>query len=451
MMIRCLVVLSGLAALAGCSSSGDGNAAPPVDSECSVAAQLDTTLEIARAWYLWNDLLPGNINPGDFDSVGELLLFLMEFSPTGSDGFPVDRFSSIGPAAADQQFFGEGRFEGFGFGYRFEADNSMFVTRVYADSPAAGATLPLARGQRILGLNGSLVTDIIALEGFGGLFDILESSPVTFTIRPLEGADFDTTISRGIVTIDPVPQWRLIERDGLPPVGFIEFSQFISTADAELEAVFEQFRLANVSDVIVDLRYNGGGLVTTAELFGDYLGGFVATNLVFTETRFNADRANQNSIRRFNLLLNSINLSRLVVVASGSTASASEMIINGMDPHVEVAIVGDSTFGKPIGQAGFEFCDNILRLTAFELLNADGIGDYFDGLPVTPGCSAPDDLSAPVGAGDDPNMVKALGYLDTGACPAAALAGGQQKPSREAPQPAARPDASPARIYGNSL
>ena len=80
----------------------------------------------------------------------------------------------------------------------------------------------------------------------------------------------------------------------------------------------------------------------------------------------------------------SIDINRLIVIASRRTASASELVINGLDPFVTdgVYIVGDSTYGKPVGQVGLEFCDKILRPTSFKKSNAAGFGDYFDGLPV---------------------------------------------------------------------
>ena len=133
-----------------------------------------------------------------------------------------------------------------------------------------------------------------------------------------------------------------------------------------------------------------------------------------------------------------------MVIASRGTASASELVTNGMIPHVNVAIVGDRTFGKPVGQIGLEFCDKILRPTAFRLANADGDGDYFDGLPVD--CPAADDLSVAIGADSDPNMVAALGYLDTGACPVVAAPGNQQKPSPAYPQMMPEPNAPPERV-----
>ncbi len=208
----------------------------------------------------------------------------------------------------------------------------------------------------------------------------------------------------------------------------MELATFISTADPQFDTVFGNFLSNGVRDVIIDMRYNGGGLVSTAELLGDYLGGFVAENLVFSSTEFNADRAGaNNSTELFERQANSVNLVRFIVVASGRTASASELIINGLEPHAEVVIVGDDTFGKPVGQVGFTFCDSILRPTAFQTVNANGNGDYFDGLPVD--CPAADDLNVPVGDAADPNIVTALSYFSTGACPVTSQPGGLSKPT----------------------
>jgi hypothetical protein len=203
--------------------------------------------------------------------------------------------------------------------------------------------------------------------------------------------------------------------------------------------VFAQFLAAGVNDVVLDLRYNGGGVVNTANLLGDLLGGRVAQNLLFSQTVFNEQRAPaNNTLEFFDLRGGSISLSRLVVIATAATASASELIINGMGPHADVAIVGADTFGKPVGQVGLEFCDQILRPTAFQTLNANDFGDYFDGLPAT--CQVSDDLDIAVGADQDPNMIAAMTWLDTGACPpaAATLAKPGTSASKTVPRPVRR-------------
>jgi hypothetical protein len=401
--------------LGACSVSSDGGN----DNlySCSNKDQKAFVRDATLDWYLWNDLLPDKVKVSDFDDPVELLASLIQVQP-------LDNYSYIGSAFADAAYFGAGQYQGFGFSWRRVAADDVRLTRVFAGSPAAVAGF--ARGQRIVALDGRSVAEIEAAEGIGAALD---AATISFTMREIDGvAEFTASVSESIVTINPLPQWRLIPTAGGPPIGYLELSAFISTADSMLDTVFANFRANDVTDVIVDLRYNGGGLVNTAELFGDLLGGAVAENLTFSKTLFNADRSAEFDTETFFArLANSISLSRLVVIATQSTASASELVTNSMMSHVDVAIVGDRTFGKPVGQVGFEFCGNILRLTAFQTVNADGLGDYFGGLPAD--CPAVDDLNLPVGDAADPNMVAAVSYMETGACPAAPASAVQAKPA----------------------
>ena len=395
-----LVALTASCLLGGCTGSDSGTVVG--DTSCTVTGQKQFVLDTMRDVYLWNDLLPANVDIDDYATPEALLAYLTSFQP-------LDDFSFINTAAADSAFFGEGQFEGFGFSSRFEASDDLRLTRVFAGSPAELAGFE--RGQRIVALDGRTIAEIEADEGVGVVFD---QSPLEFTMRRIDGTEFVISVTQGTVTIDPLPQWRVIDT-GSATVGYLELATFISTADPVFDTVFAEFRQAAVNDVIIDLRYNGGGLVSTTELLGDYFGGEVADGLIFSKTLFNDNNAASNRTEFFERLANSMSLSRLVVIATANTASASELITNSMEPHAEVTIVGGTTFGKPVGQLGIEFCDKILRPTAFETVNANDEGGYFDGLPVD--CAAADDLSVPVGDATDPNVVTALDFLATGACP----------------------------------
>ena len=447
--LSCLIVVAFLTACGGGGSGLTDSDSGPVS--CSVDGQKQFVLDALYFWYLWNDLLPAGINIADYASP-EVLVFEVTrtFGPQNANNQPIDLFSSVGSALADSEFFGEGRFEGFGFSWRYEdqAETDFRITRTFSGSPADIGGLD--RGQQVLTLNTRTIADINANEGINAFFAL--NDPITFEMQPISGDSFTSIISKAIVTIDPVPQGgRVIDAGNGRNVGYLELSTFISTADAKLDEAFELFANAQppVEQLILDLRYNGGGLVSTAELLGDYLGGFVADGSVFSSTEFNADRAgNNNSMKLFNAIMNrSPNLSQLVVIATQGTASASELVTNGLIPHVDVAIVGDRTFGKPVGQIGLEFCDKILRPTSFKLANADGNGDYFDGLPVTVGCATPDDLSVPIGADNDPNMVAAMGYLGTGACPVTAIPGTQFKATAETERSEPERDQPPQREF----
>ncbi|WP_405227577.1 S41 family peptidase [Lentisalinibacter sediminis] len=415
-----MVVAALTSAACGGGGGGGGTTAPPPTGadDCTATAQKEFVLERMRDVYLWADRLPAAIDIADFATPEALLAELRSFSPGG-----VDRFSFIGSASEDAQFFGEGQFAGFGFSSRFEADNDLRFTRVFADSPAALAGFE--RGQRILEIDGRTIAEIQAAEGINAAFGPSEVGVTRlFLIRELDGSEFEVSVSKDVVTIDPVPQRRIIETNALR-AGYMEMSQFISTAegaDGPLDRAFEEFEAAAVTDLVVDLRYNGGGLVRTAELLGDYLGWGAAPGDVFSRTLFNATNAARNDDELFEFVDAAPVLSRIVFIATGATASASELVINGMAPHVQVSVVGADTFGKPVGQTGevLDECDVILRPVAFETVNALDEGGYFDGLPAD--CPAADDIRFPIGDLDDPSLQAALDVLLTGSCPAAVAA-----------------------------
>ena len=220
MMRKILYMLIAMAlTVAACSSSGSGGGGPQVGTAaCENDAQKQFVLDAMRDIYFWYDVLPANVDLSQHASPEALLAFLISFQP-------LDDFSFITTAEADAQFFGEGKFEGFGFSSRYEAADDLRFTRVFSGSPAAQAGF--ARGQQILELDGRTIAEIDANEGVGVVFGL---SPLEFRIRNLDNSEFVVTVSHDIVTIDPLPQWRVIDNGGVP-VGYVEFASFISTAD----------------------------------------------------------------------------------------------------------------------------------------------------------------------------------------------------------------------------
>ena len=427
--MRRLLTLLIVASLTACGGGGGVDVPQTGTDACSINAQKQFVLDNLYVWYLWNDLLPANINIANYATPEDLIFEVTrDFGPQDADGNPLDRFSFINSIEADSQFFGEGKFEGFGFSFKILdlAGIDVRLSRVFSGSPADIGGL--ARGQQFVSLNGTSIADIQANESLSAFF--AANTTIEFEMRELDGSVIRPLITKDIVTIDPVPRTRIIPNASGGNVGYMELATFISTADPVFSTVFSDFIAAGVDDVIIDLRYNGGGLVSTAELLGDYLGSFAFAGQTFSHTLFNADRASENDTELFETPPGTaINLSRLVFIATPGTASASELVINSMEPYVNPYIVGDRTFGKPVGQIGLDFCDKRMRPTSFETVNADLAGDYFDGLPVD--CVALDDLNIEVGLDEDPNIIAAMTYLNTGACPVAALPSGQFKVSSE--------------------
>ena len=405
-------------------------------ASCSVDGQKQFVLDNLYYWYLWNDLLPENINIANYGSPEELIFDVTTmYGPQDANDNPIDRWSRVGSLQADQQYYGEGKYEGLGFRWRYEGPD-MRIVSVYAGSPTE--TAGVERGHTVLALNGTAPADIGGVNEVSAF--LAANAPITFELRRVDGSTFTTApVARDIVTIDPIPQVRVIDiGPGAPPVGYIQFETFISTAhdgvphdgadNRDFDSVFARFTDAGVKDVILDLRYNRGGLVDTAEILGDYLGGFANDNRVFSNTEFNSQRAAANNTSTFfSRLGNSIDLTRVIVISSsGNTASASELVTNAMIPYADVWIVGENTYGKPVGQIGLEFCEKIMRPTSFRTTNANGDGDYFAGLPVD--CPAVDSLDIPIGDDLDPNVIAATSISATGACPVVEMLGGQQAP-----------------------
>ena len=413
-------VLCFFAALTACGGGGGSGG----ELRCTEDVRKSWLLEVTEDWYLFPETLPQDIDPDGFASPQALLDFLTR---TAREEGKDRNFSYLTTRAADQSFFGGGQFVGFGLRTHIEGGSRLWIVEVFEGSPAAAAGL--ARGAEI--------TAIDAGDGFRPLAEWLAEDPdletalgpaeegVTRGLRyTLGGATNEVSLTKRLVTIDPVPDVggaAILPLAGTAGVGYLNLRTFVSTADAQLRQAFDEFRIAGLTDFVIDLRYNGGGLVATTELLGDLLGGARSTSDVFSQTRFNAARAPANDeIRRFRDDPAAVAPVRIAFLTTDSTASASELLINSMAPWVEIAIVGQDTFGKPVGQSAFDLsgCQDRLRLVTFRTDNALDQGSYFDGLaPTLPfACSAADDLSRPQGDPGEAMTAAALDWLATGQC-----------------------------------
>jgi hypothetical protein len=210
--------------------------------------------------------------------------------------------------------------------------------------------------------------------------------------------------------------------DGGRRVGYVNLRTFISTADPALRQAFSSFRAAGVTDIIVDVRYNGGGLVSIANLMGDLLGGNRSTSDVFSLTTYRPEKASNNSTRFFSPQPQSVAPTRVAFIGTGASASASELVINSFVPYLQerAALIGTNTYGKPVGQIAIDrsACDDRLRVVAFATKNAAGQGDYFAGLAgtVKASCQAADDLTRPLGDAQEDSTRKALDFLAGRTC-----------------------------------
>ena len=177
-----------------------------------------------------------------------------------------------------------------------------------------------------------------------------------------------------------------------------------------------------MTDIVVDLRYNGGGLVSTAELFGDLLGRNRNASEIFSQTRFRPEKASKDERHFFAAQAQAIAPTRIAFIGTGSTASASELVINGMLPWLgtNMTLVGSNTYGKPVGQIALDKaeCDDRMRVVAFATANSTGAGNYYNGLApqISNSCAAGDDLNLPLGDAREASVRAAIDFLATGSC-----------------------------------
>ena len=426
-MIRTRLGILVFAALLAACGGGDGGG-PLVPATCSVSTEKNFVRDATNEWYLFPELLPAQVNPSDFATAQDLLDFM---TATARDQGKDRYFSYVTTKEADNSFLREGEF--IGFGVRLRIDGSrVFFMEAFENSPASEAGI--GRGDELLEVNSGdgwvpvpnlLATDPTLSDAFGPAEVGVQRG---FRFRTVgTNTVVESSLTKRIVTIQPIPDGgvKVLPLPGNPAIeaGYVNLRSFISTADPRLREAFGQFAARGIQNVIVDLRYNGGGLISTAELMGDVMGALRQPDDVFNNLRFRASKASSDETRYFMPIAGvSVDAVNVAFITTAASASASELTVNGMKPWAHVAIVGADSFGKPVGQSAFDLddrCDLRLRLVTLRSTNADEEGDYYDGLAATlPGaaCAADDDLLRPMGDPGEASTAEALNWLATGAC-----------------------------------
>ena len=263
-------------AVVGCGGGDDGITSSDSAVSClaDVQRQRQEIRDIMFEWYFFNDEPEQQqkytgLDLNTFPTSEDLLAFL-RYRPNQFDR----DFSFITTPLADSQFFGEGQFVGFGFGSKFvdaPFNTDLRLTQVFPGFPAAVAGFQ--RGHRIVTIDGRTIAEINQAEGLSAALGAGDVGVTrTFLMRKPGGDEFERSVAKALVTIDPLPFSTIFDVAGAK-VGYVDFRTFISTADDELDLAFADFESQAVSALVVDLRYNGGGLVSTAERLADLIGG----------------------------------------------------------------------------------------------------------------------------------------------------------------------------------
>lgn len=332
---------------------------------------------------------------------------------------PLDRnFTFVTQLAAERALFTRSESVGLGIAIRLRAADDLRVLEAYPGTPAADAGLD--RGHRILSVQGRPVAELVAAGQLGAALGPDEPGfVVRMRVRDLAGAERDLTMTKRTITIPTVSHARVIDSGGRR-VGYVVVRNFVNPTTPALDEAFRELVAAGANELVVDVRYNGGGLISASQHLGSLVGGSRVTGQVFTDFTHNDRNSHRDFEIDFPQVQGALGVSRVVFLTTRSSASASELVINGLRPFLPVVVVGDSTFGKPVGQYTFAFCDKVAFITSFSLRNASGQGDFFSG--IAPDCAAPDDLTHGLGDPAEAMLGAGLDYLRTGSCDAGAAA-----------------------------
>jgi len=403
-------------------------ATPTPSTQCSLSARQDFALAALQEWYLFPELLATNVNKASYTTVDEYIDALVAPARAQSR----DRyFTYLTSITEENAFYEQGASAGFGFRLSYDENTRrLFVLEDFEGSPANMAGI--GRGSEItaIGTDINSMQTVAALADSGGVAAISAAlGPDTngttraLRVRDPQGGEIDRVVTKAEYNIDPVSDryGAKVINDNGKLVGYINLRTFIDTAEPDLVAAFETFRQQGVTELIIDLRYNGGGLVSIAELMGDLMGAN-RQGQVFSYTTFRSSKASQNGTYPFNPRSASIQPTKIAFIGTEGTASASELVINGMQPYLgsNMALVGSDTYGKPVGQIAIDraACDDRLRVVAFRTENANRQGDYYTGLASTvPNtCAATDDYTHQLGDPGEDMVARALDFLAGRSC-----------------------------------
>ncbi len=360
---------------------------------CSLKDKNQFVYDVLKDSYLWSD------------KVGDLNISLESNENTFLDNFLYkdDRFSHILTLKTYTEEFTTGEATNFGYlSALVEHNASNYDTKiayVYKNSPADKAGLH--RSDKIISLK-----------------EINQTKSYTLRIENRAGEIKDVILKEQAYGVKNITKRNIFLVDG-KNVGYFVFKSFVGpNLEEELDDTFSFFKAHNVSELILDLRYNGGGLLDVAAHLGSLIGGYRVQGHIFQNNRFNTKYSHLNRSTYFDAVpFESLNLSKVTIIATQNSASASESLINALtasDNHIEVITIGTATYGKPFGMYTLPYCDRVLIPIHFADENSDGYGGFVDGL--TPTCKVDETFNRDFSDRNETLLKEALFYLKNGHC-----------------------------------
>lgn len=403
------------AALTACGGSGGGSsendptgssslaATSGVADDCSVAGINRWIDERMRDTYIYYDQVPVL----DLDSYSDSAQLVndLRVSP--------DIYSSLVDQARDEELIVNSNVTRFGFWLQQASDGRQHFASISGNSPMEAAGIQ--RGDELLAINGVALDEIT--DELWNQFVVGEPGEeltAVYTVSSAVSEPQDFTVTKTSYTETTVPVHGTFEESN-NQIGFLQVNAFRATTADEIDVAVQSLADAGISELILDLRYNGGGFTAVARQLASQIAGPAFVDQVYSSRMFNDKYSDFNFDQVIEPQAFNLNLSRLVVLATNFTASASETLINGLAPLIDVVVIGEPTEGKPFTSVAQDFCGK--RLNAMSTITTNGVGDsVLEG--IQPTCRVADDFLAPAESIDDALTGAAFAYLQFGACPA---------------------------------
>lgn len=419
-------------------------------------SSLDTEKKWLRAYfdeaYLWRDEVP-RVDPsaaayGGSDTYAAMDAYFEALkSPQTTDtGARRDRFSFTYETAKWKAVSENATEAGYGIEWSSASPTPPRRLRIaYVEPGTPAANAGLMRGDELVSVDGT-EADSPTAAGVAvlneGLYPTALGASHAFVFRR-GGVELSRSLSSANITKNPVPQARVLTLSNGSRAGYLLFNDHNLPAEQLLINAVRDFRSQNISELVLDLRYNGGGYLFIASELATMIAGTTRTSgQAFETLRYNSRRSAENETTPFFtescIAINgrcssvqplpTLNLSRVYVLAQKGTCSASEAIINGLrGVNVDVVLIGGQTCGKPYGFTAKDNCGISYFPIEFSGVNAKGFGDYADGFVpgsgptarYVPGCTVSDDFARALGDTQEGMLAAAMTHAVTGQCPVA--------------------------------
>jgi carboxyl-terminal processing protease len=369
----------------------------------------DSAVLYSRDIYLWNDKIPAAFEGKNYEDLNAIMEALRQYSIEPGFATPVDKWS-FAVKQDEWNAVSRGISGDFGLGVFFYNTDDLRVKSVEEQSSAGKAGI--RRGWRITKINGS--SNITTANTDFVVENVFNSNQTTFTFQKPDGALADIALTATTYNEQPVILDSIYTINS-KKIGYLVFNSFLGDTtriNNELQTIFNRFVSQNIADIIVDLRYNGGGFVSLQEKLADYLVPAAANGLLMMKQKFNINNSRYNSSKNFNKAGN-LNLPRAIFIVSSATASASELLINNLKPYMTVKLVGPKpTHGKPVGFFPIPVGDWYIFPVSFKTTNKNDEGSYFNGLALN--SQVADGLDKDWGDISESSLANALQYVTTG-------------------------------------